>query len=63
MARLGGASLARPIRFLIAAITTNPSIDTMNYFNAYAASSIKAPLEPFSFDPGELGPEEVHSYE
>lgn len=31
----------------------------MNYFNAYAASSIKAPLEPFSFDPGELGPEEV----
>jgi uncharacterized zinc-type alcohol dehydrogenase-like protein len=31
----------------------------MNYFNAYAATSAKAPLKPFSFDPGELGPEEV----
>jgi uncharacterized zinc-type alcohol dehydrogenase-like protein len=31
----------------------------MNYFHAYAASAVKAPLEPFSFDPGELGPEEV----
>jgi alcohol/geraniol dehydrogenase (NADP+) len=31
----------------------------MNYFNAYAATSTKGPLESFSFDPGELGPEEV----
>jgi uncharacterized zinc-type alcohol dehydrogenase-like protein len=31
----------------------------MNLFHAYAAPSAKAPLEPFSFDPGELGPEEV----
>jgi uncharacterized zinc-type alcohol dehydrogenase-like protein len=31
----------------------------MNYFNAYAASSAKGPLESFSFDPGELRPEEV----
>src|ERR1700758_685876 len=31
----------------------------MNYFNAYAATSAKGPLESFSFDPGELGPEEV----
>src|SRR5258707_2648736 len=26
---------------------------------AYAASTPRAPLEPFSFDPGEIGPEEV----
>src|SRR5260221_8336174 len=25
---------------------------------AYAASTPRAPLEPFSFDPGEIGPEE-----
>lgn len=31
----------------------------MPAFHAYAASSAKAPLEPFSFDPGELGAEEV----
>ena len=31
----------------------------MNHFRAYAAASAKAPLQPFSFDPGELGPEEV----
>jgi alcohol/geraniol dehydrogenase (NADP+) len=31
----------------------------MVYFHAYAAPSAKAPLQPFSFDPGELGPEEV----
>ena len=31
----------------------------MSSYNAYAAKSAKAPLEPFSFDPGELGPEEV----
>jgi alcohol/geraniol dehydrogenase (NADP+) len=31
----------------------------MNYFNAYAATFAKGPLKPFSFDPGELGPEEV----
>jgi alcohol/geraniol dehydrogenase (NADP+) len=31
----------------------------MNYFNAYAATSAKGQLKPFSFDPGELGPEEV----
>src|SRR5580658_806824 len=28
-------------------------------FHAYAASASHAPLEPFSFDPDELGPEEV----
>src|SRR5262245_24521307 len=27
--------------------------------NAYAAPTPRAPLEPFSFDPGEIGPEEV----
>ena len=31
----------------------------MRNFHAYAASSAKGQLEPFSFDPGELGPEEV----
>lgn len=31
----------------------------MNYINAYAATSAKEPLKPFSFDPGELGLEEV----
>ena len=31
----------------------------MQEFNAYAASRAKGPLEPFSFDPGPLGPEEV----
>jgi hypothetical protein len=28
-------------------------------FHAYAASAPRAPLEPFTFDPGALGPEEV----
>ena len=28
-------------------------------FHAYAASAPHAPLEPFTFDPGELGPEDV----
>src|ERR1700676_2632990 len=31
----------------------------MSTYNAYAAQTAKGPLEPFSFDPGELGPEEV----
>lgn len=31
----------------------------MATFHAYAAPSKGAPLEPFEFDPGELGPEEV----
>lgn len=31
----------------------------MTTIRAYAASSAGAPLQPFSFDPGELGPEEV----
>ena len=31
----------------------------MQEFKAYAASRAKGPLEPFSFDPGPLGPEEV----
>jgi uncharacterized zinc-type alcohol dehydrogenase-like protein len=31
----------------------------MNYINAYAATSATEPLKPFSFDPGELGLEEV----
>jgi len=31
----------------------------MSTFHAYAASAAKGPLKPFSFDPGELGPEEV----
>ena len=31
----------------------------MNTYNAYAAKTAKGPLEPFSFNPGELGPEEV----
>jgi uncharacterized zinc-type alcohol dehydrogenase-like protein len=30
-------------------------------FRAYAASAPHAPLEPFSFDPGELGPEEIET--
>jgi uncharacterized zinc-type alcohol dehydrogenase-like protein len=28
-------------------------------FNAYAATNPQAALQPFTFDPGELGPEEV----
>jgi uncharacterized zinc-type alcohol dehydrogenase-like protein len=31
----------------------------MSTFHAYAASAAKGQLEPFNFDPGELGPEEV----
>src|SRR6202789_2368745 len=31
----------------------------MSNYNAYAAKTAKGPLEPFSFDPGALGPEEV----
>ena len=31
----------------------------MQEFKAYAASRAKGPLEPFSFDPGPLGPEEA----
>ena len=31
----------------------------MHMFHAYAASTAKGQLEPFSFDPGDLGPEEV----
>ena len=31
----------------------------MTKFNAYAATAAHGPLQPFSFDPGELGPEEV----
>jgi uncharacterized zinc-type alcohol dehydrogenase-like protein len=31
----------------------------MNTFHAYAASTAKGKLEPFSFDPGDLRPEEV----
>src|SRR3954470_16812324 len=31
----------------------------MQEFNAYAALHPNGPLEPFSFDPGQLGPEEV----
>lgn len=31
----------------------------MPTFHAYAATSAKAPLQPFEFDPGDLGPEEV----
>lgn len=31
----------------------------MSTIHAYAASSAKGPLQPFSFDPGELGPEEI----
>lgn len=31
----------------------------MTTFNAYAARTAHGPLEPFSFDPGEIGPEEV----
>jgi uncharacterized zinc-type alcohol dehydrogenase-like protein len=31
----------------------------MNQFHAYAADSAKGQLKPFSFDPGELGPEEA----
>ena len=27
-------------------------------YNAYAAPSAKAPLEPFAFNPGPFGPEE-----
>jgi hypothetical protein len=30
-------------------------------FHAYGASSPRAPLEPLSFDPGELRPEEVET--
>lgn len=31
----------------------------MTKFNAYAATTARGPLQPFSFDPGEIGPEEV----
>jgi alcohol/geraniol dehydrogenase (NADP+) len=31
----------------------------MHTYHAYAAPSAKSPLEPFTFDPGPLGPEEV----
>jgi hypothetical protein len=31
----------------------------MHTYHAYAAPSAKAPLEPFTFDPGPLGPEEI----
>jgi uncharacterized zinc-type alcohol dehydrogenase-like protein len=31
----------------------------MSNYNAYAATTAKGPLEPFSYDLGELGPEEV----
>jgi uncharacterized zinc-type alcohol dehydrogenase-like protein len=31
----------------------------VNAFHAYAASTAKGKLEPFSFDPGDLGPEEA----
>ncbi len=31
----------------------------MTTFNAYAATRANGPLEPFSFDPGDIGPEEV----
>lgn len=31
----------------------------MSDYNAYAATTAKGPLEPFSYDPGALGPEEV----
>jgi uncharacterized zinc-type alcohol dehydrogenase-like protein len=31
----------------------------MSNYNAYAATTAKGPLEPFSYDPGALGPEEV----
>src|SRR3974390_2447579 len=31
----------------------------MTTFNAYAATTAHGSLQPFSFDPGELGPEEV----
>ena len=31
----------------------------MSNYNGYAAKTPKGPLEPFSFDPGDLGPEEV----
>ncbi len=31
----------------------------MTTFNAYAATTAHGPLQPFSFDPGEIGPEEV----
>jgi uncharacterized zinc-type alcohol dehydrogenase-like protein len=31
----------------------------MTTFNGYAATTVHGPLQPFSFDPGEIGPEEV----
>ena len=31
----------------------------MTTFNAYAATTAHGPLQPFSFEPGEIGPEEV----
>lgn len=34
-------------------------VTTMSTINAYAATQAGAPLEPYSFDPGDLGPEEV----
>ena len=38
---------------------TQPSTKPMRTYHAYAAANAKAPLEPFSFDPGDLHPEEV----
>ena len=40
---------------------TNPATlgETMTSYNAYAAKSAKASLEPYSYAPGDLGPEEV----
>ncbi len=31
----------------------------MSQIHAYAATNAKGTLEPYSYDPGELGPEEV----
>jgi hypothetical protein len=35
-----------------------PVGNIMLTYNVYAASSVRAPLEPFAFNPGPLGPEE-----
>jgi uncharacterized zinc-type alcohol dehydrogenase-like protein len=37
----------------------NSTFADMPTFHAYAATTAKGPLQPFDFDPGELGPEEV----
>src|ERR1700761_1661919 len=34
-------------------------IESMKTYHAYAAPAAQAPLEPFTFDPGELASEEV----